>query len=69
MKEVEEKRMGANKHEPASQSAGRTNMEDSSTQHPGPNGSNRKEIYVKEELKIAVKLTLDQFRYDEEKKG
>ncbi len=33
------------------------------------NGSKKQEIFVKEELKIAVKLSLDKFRYDEEQKG
>ena len=33
------------------------------------NGSNKKDIFVKEELKIAVKLSLDKFRYDEDRKG
>lgn len=44
-------------------------MADSSTKRSGTNNSNRKEIYVKEELKIAVKLSLEKFRYDEEQKG
>ena len=32
-------------------------------------GPKKQEIFVKEELKIAVKFTLDKFRYDEEQKG
>ena len=42
---------------------------DSSPGRTATNGSNKKEIFVKEELKIAVKLSLDKFRYDEEQKG
>ena len=35
----------------------------------GTGGPKQQEIFVKEELKIAVKFTLDKFRYDEEQKG
>ena len=35
----------------------------------GTGGPKQREIFVKEELKIAVKFTLDKFRYDEEQKG
>jgi hypothetical protein len=44
------------------------NMADSSGNRAG-NGSKKHEIFVKEELKIAVRCTLDKFRYDEEQKG
>ncbi|CAB4014969.1 probable ATP-dependent RNA helicase YTHDC2 isoform X1 [Paramuricea clavata] len=42
-------------------------MADSSGNRAG-NGSKKQEIFVKEELKIAVRCTLDKFRYDEEQK-
>lgn len=54
--------------EPAGLVAG-ANMADGKVNRSGPNSSNKKEIYVKEELKIAVKLSLEKFRYDEEQKG
>ncbi|XP_028394587.1 3'-5' RNA helicase YTHDC2-like [Dendronephthya gigantea] len=40
----------------------------SSNRTSSANGSNKKDIFVKEELKIAVKLSLDKFRYDEDRK-
>ena len=33
------------------------------------NGSKNQDIFVKEELKIAVRLSVDKFRHDEEQKG
>ena len=44
------------------------NMADSSANR-ATNGSKNQDIFVKEELKIAVRLSLDKFRYDEEQKG
>jgi hypothetical protein len=43
-------------------------MADSSANR-ATNGSKNQDIFVKEELKIAVRLSLDKFRYDEEQKG